>query len=226
MTTIRGLIFDFDGLIVDTELPVFQAWQEVYRAHGSDLAFTEWARCIGTSDDHFDPYQDLAEQLGRPLDRTAIDAALEPRHLALVEAQPILPGVRETLRAARERGLKLGVASTSPRKWVAGHLARLELDHYFDALACGDEVARVKPAPDLYQAALERLGLAAPEAIALEDSPHGVRAAQAAGIFAVAIPNPLTSQLDLDHADLRITSLAETPLDALLDRVSAQRGRG
>jgi beta-phosphoglucomutase-like phosphatase (HAD superfamily) len=90
---------------------------------------------------------------------------------------------------------------------------------YFAILKTGDQVARTKPAPDLYLAALDALGVRADQAIALEDSPHGVRSAQNAGIFCVAVPNQLTGRLPLEHADLRLTSMAALPLEELLRTV-------
>lgn len=213
---IRGLIFDFDGLILDTELPAFQCWQEIYQEHGCHLALSAYATCIGSWASTFDPYAHLEQQLGRVVDREEIYRRRRQRCLELVAQQPILPGVRKYIADAKRWGLKLGVASSSPRDWVAGHLARLGLLPFFDCLKCGDEVTATKPDPELYHAALSILALRAEEAIALEDSPNGVTAAKSAGIFCVAVPNPVTSQLSLDHADLRLPSLAHVPFEKLL----------
>jgi HAD superfamily hydrolase (TIGR01509 family) len=214
---IRGLIFDFDGLILDTELPDFQCWQEIYQAYGCHLALSAYAVCIGSRTSTFDPYTHLEEQLGRAVDREEIYRQRRHRSLELVAQQPVLPGVREYIAEAKRRELKLAVASSSSRDWVAGHLARLELLPFFDCLKCGDEVTATKPDPELYHAALATLGLRAEETIALEDSPNGVTAAKAAGIFCVAVPNPLTQQLSLGHADLRLSSLTDLPFEQLLE---------
>lgn len=216
---IRALIFDFDGLILDTEGPEFQTWQEVYAAHGGTLRFETWAETIGTIGG-FDPYAELERQIGHPIDREAIRHRRRQRFQELIVAEPARPGVVDYLEAARQRGLGLAVASSSPRAWVTGHLERLGLYRYFRCICCAEDVARVKPDPALYQAALAALGVGAAEAIALEDSPHGVTAAKRAGLFCVAVPNPLTSQLSLAHADLQIESLAALPLAQLLARVS------
>ena len=128
------------------------------------------------------------------------------------------PGVRDYLDAARRLGLGLAVASSSSRRWVAGHLERLGLADRFDVLRCAEDVTRVKPHPDLYVAALKALGAAPVAAIALEDSPNGVLAAKRAGLFCVAVPNPLTAKLDLTAADILLASLDELPLPALLRR--------
>ncbi|MDQ2903428.1 MAG: HAD family hydrolase [Ktedonobacteraceae bacterium] len=220
---IRALIFDFDGLILDTEIPSFQTWQEIYQAHGRSLDFTTWSACIGGSIELFNPYDHLEEQLGRPVDREALREQYRRRHVALVEAQSILPGVEQYIADARRLGLKIGLASSSSRGWAAGHLERLGLHAHFDCIRCADHVTHTKPDPELYLAVLEALHVRADEAFALEDSPNGVRAAQRAGLFCVAVPNTLTGQLSLDHADLRLASLADMPLEELIEVIQGAR---
>lgn len=220
---IQALIFDFDGLILDTEISAFQSWQEIYEAHGFDLPLERWAARIGGAAELFDPYEYLEAQLGRPIQREDIHDKRLQRHLALIETQVVLPGIEDYLRDARRLGLKIGVASSSPRNWVEGHLTRLGLLSFFDCMRCGDEVARKKPHPELYQGVLDTFGLRGDQAIALEDSPNGVRAAQQAGIFCVAVPNPITGQLPLDHADLRLSSLADLPLEELISLVQKRQ---
>ena len=124
------------------------------------------------------------------------------------------------LSAAKQRHLKLAVASNSSRKWVVGHLDRLGVADQFDAIITADNVTHVKPDPKIYQAALTALALRPEQAIATEDAPNGLLSARRAGIFSVAVPNPLTGQLPLE-ADLRLVSLADVPLDALLQTVQA-----
>lgn len=212
---IRAIVFDFDGLILDTELPEFQSWQEIYQAHGCTLPLAVWATCIGTTE-AFDPYAYLEEQLGRAIDREAVQLRQRQQCDALIAAQAVLPGVHDYIADARRLDLQLGVASSSSRAWVHGHLTRLELHQHFVCIACRDDVPRTKPDPALYQAALAALGVRPEEAIALEDSPNGILAAKRAGLFCVAVPNVLTRQLPLDHADLQIPSLAALPLSELL----------
>jgi HAD superfamily hydrolase (TIGR01509 family) len=216
---IRALIFDFDGLMVDTELPAFQSWQEIYQAHGCVLTLEEWAVCLGTSSDEFDPFTDLARKLGRPVNREELLALRVSRKGVLAAEQAALPGVRDYLLDARRLGLKIGLASSSPHQWVEDHLQRLGLVAYFDTLKCSEDVERVKPDPALYLAVLAALDVRETEAIVLEDSPNGVRAANRAGIFCVAVPNALSSRLQLDHADMRLASLADMPLARLITQV-------
>lgn len=212
---IRAIVFDFDGLILDTELPEFQSWQDIYQAHGCTLPFAVWAMCIGTTD-AFDPYTYLEEQLGRVVDREVVRRQQRQRCDALIAAQAVLPGVHDYIADARRLGIQLGVASSSSRAWVSNHLTRLDLHQHFFCIKCRDDVPRTKPDPALYQAALAALGVRPEEAIALEDSPNGILAAKRAGLFCVAVPNALTCQLPLHQADLQIPSLVALPLPKLL----------
>jgi len=219
---IRGLIFDFDGLILDTELPDFESWQEMFVEHGASLPLAAWTPMIGTAS-AFDLYDYLEQQAGRTIDRADVQERRRQRYHERVIAQVILPGVEACIRDAKARGLKVGLASASSPDWVLGHLARLGLHVHFDTVKTSADVARVKPDPALYRAALDALGLDAAEAIALEDSPNGIAAAVAAGLFCVAIPNAMTRDLDLSAANLRLTSLADLPLAELLRIVENHR---
>lgn len=219
---IRGLIFDFDGLILDTELPDFEAWQEMFIEHGVSLPLSEWTPLIGTASS-FDLYTYLEQRAGRPIDRTDVRERRRQRFLERVIEQAILPGVEECIMEAKRRGMKIGLASASSADWVLGHLERLGLHAHFDAVKTASDVERVKPDPALYLAALDALSLDANEAIALEDSPNGIAAAKAAGIFCVAIPNAMTRDLDVSAADLRLASLATIPLTELLAVVENRR---
>ncbi|HXH81299.1 MAG TPA: HAD family hydrolase [Candidatus Tectomicrobia bacterium] len=212
----RLLVFDFDGLILDTETPALESWREIYAAHGHALDEDLWTTNIGTAD-VFDPCRHLVSLVGTAVDGASVLARRNARFAELVAAQPVLPGVREYLDAARERGLPLAVASSSDRAWVEGHLDRLGLRDRFQVVRTSDDVPRVKPDPALYRAVLDAAGVAAHEAVAFEDSPNGVRAAKAAGLTCVAVPNALTARLDLSEADLRLGSLAEMTLPRLLE---------
>jgi beta-phosphoglucomutase-like phosphatase (HAD superfamily) len=174
---VRALVFDFDGLILDTEVPVYQAWSEVYERHGLRLDREFWASLVGRGHDHpYDPFADLERLVGRSLDREALQAARRRRQLELTLGLDVLPGVREWRREAAALGVRLGVASSSGRAWVEGHLARLGLDGW-DCVRCGDDVERTKPAPDLYLAALDCLAVAPGEA-SLAELPFAEAAAR------------------------------------------------
>ena len=216
---IRAVVFDFDGLIIDTEGPVYRSWLEVYQAHGEDLPFDRWVQIVGSTTAEFNPQRYLEERLGRPLSKEVLDHRIE-RRTEMVLAERVLPGVEARLDEARRLGLKIGVASSSTQEWVRGHLARLGLLDRFDCLRCRDDVANAKPAPDLYLAVLDCLAVRPDEAIAVEDSPNGVVAAHAARLRCVAIPNPITAKLDLSQADIVRASLADVTLAGLMERLS------
>ncbi len=221
---IRALIFDFDGLILDTEVPEWQSWQEIYQAHGCTLPLEVWATAIGTVG-AFDPHAYLEAQVGQSVPREPLHTQRRQRCDALIAQQPVLPGVRDYLTAAQQHGLVLGVASSSSRAWVHGHLARLALRQYFACISCRDDLEPPTPKPDpaLYRMTLDALGVRPDEAIALEDSPNGVLAAKRAGMLCIAVPNPLTRQLPLEHADVQLPSLAALPLAQLLQHIQHQR---
>jgi HAD superfamily hydrolase (TIGR01509 family) len=214
---IKALIFDFDGLILDTETPIFETWREIYREFDQDLNMGLWGQTVGgTAASNFDPLPYLQTLTGRDLSPLNLSMRASKQHRARVVALPPLPGVSATLHAARDLGLRLAVASSSPHHWVDGHLARLGLDHFFETVRCAEDVSHTKPEPDLYLSALDALGVSPLEAIAFEDSPHGVTAARRAGMFVVAIPNPITAQLSFEGESLRLVSMAQLVLDQLL----------
>jgi HAD superfamily hydrolase (TIGR01509 family) len=220
--TIKALIFDFDGLILDTETPDVHAWQNIYAEHGVSFPLESWGQIIGgmgASD--FDAGIHLQSLLGRPMDLQALRALQNQISHSLVEQQALMPGVLGYLHEAKRLGLRLAIASSSRHSWVDPHAERLGIFHYFDTVICADDVGigRTKPYPDLFLLALDQLGVRKQEAIIFEDSPNGVRAAQSAGIFVVAVPNPVTSLLSIENANLTLTSLTDLSLPDLLDKV-------
>jgi HAD superfamily hydrolase (TIGR01509 family) len=218
MVVIRGLVFDFDGLILETETPAYQAWAEVYREFGHELPKELWLEYIGREGGWFDALAYLEELVGPRDDRDAIQERRDARKTELVMVVAETAGLRALLSDARARGLRLAVCSSSTPKWVLGHLDRLDLRAFFDHVQCRDRPElRAKPAPDLYLAACAGLGVRPDEAIAFEDSRNGMLAAQAAGIRCVVVPNELTIAMDLTGADHRFESLASVSLQTLLD---------
>jgi len=220
---IRGLIFDFDGLILDSEPAVYQSWAELYLDYGCVLPLDRWKAIIGQgpSSRTFDPHTGLESAAGRPLDRAAVRAGRLERMTELLAPLPASPGVERYMSTAVALGLRLGVASSSSHAWVESHLARLGLRDRINAVACGDDVLATKPDPAVYRLVLDALALQPDEAIAFEDSPNGITAAKRAGLFCVAVPCALTADQPLDHADLRLTSLADLPLADLLALIAA-----
>jgi len=215
------LIFDFDGLILETEEPVYLSWEELYQEYNCRLPLDKWTSIIGTNEMEFgfDPISELENLIGKSLDREKILPERRQREIDMVMKQPVLPGVQEYLKDAKRLGLKVGLASSSTCDWVTGHLARLGLTDYFDSIQASDDVPRTKPDPTLYLLALDGLGMKAGETVAFEDSPNGILAAKNAGLYCVAVPNVMTRNLALDNADMHLESLNEISLERLLEKV-------
>jgi HAD superfamily hydrolase (TIGR01509 family) len=212
--TIRALIFDFDGLLVDTESAILRAWQESFTEHGTELPLEAWHAVVGTQNTSTAMVALLGE-LGINFDPRELRAKMRTRVLGLLETEGTRAGVRDYLAEASDRGLKLAVASSSTGEWVRAQLARIDLFDRFDAVLTGD-LHPAKPNPDLYLAALSVLRVEPGDAIAFEDSPHGVTAAKAAGIRCVAVPNAVTARLPFGHADVVLLSFTDKPLSDLL----------
>ena len=213
---IKALVFDFDGLILDTEGPVYQSWQELFQNYGYNLTLDDWQICIGSAEGTASFFDNLADKLDETFDMQVEAPKRLQRELELIAKQPILPGVLDYIHQGKEMGLKLGIASSSPCKWVMGHLEERGIRDHFESILAADDVRVTKPDPGLYANALRCLGVSPQQAIAFEDSPNGVLAAKRAGLYCVAVPNPLTRQLHIDEADLQLNSLQEMPLQVLL----------
>lgn len=216
---IKALVFDFDGLILETEGPVYQSWVDLYASYGLKLSLSDWLTTIGTQEADFNPAHELERLVSKRLDWDEIEPRRKALEFALLQAESPLPGVVDYLVEARQMGLSIGLASSSSSNWVRGHLTRLGLLDYFDSLRTRDHVELTKPDPALYLAVLEDLGVPANQALAIEDSPNGIRAAKQAGMRCVAVPNPLTRMLDLSEADLCLDSLNALNLRDLLRRL-------
>lgn len=224
----RAVVFDLDGLILDSETPDCLAWETVYAGYGLVFPRAAWLANVGRTDGPFDPL----EPFRRP-DAPAAPDDVQARWLAEHAAAKHeflvpLPGVTPLLDAVRARGMRTGVASSSGAAHVHDCLHGLGLFHRFDAVACGDEVPACKPAPDVYLLAARRLGVPPGACVALEDSEPGVRAARAAGMRCIAVPTALTRGFDFSAADLVVGSLVEVTPETIasLQVPSQAPGRG
>jgi HAD superfamily hydrolase (TIGR01509 family) len=209
---LRAIIFDFDGVILDTETPDLVAWQEIFAEHGLELDHAFWCQFVGRHGGMLDVVAHLEELVGAVLDSELILTRRRMRCMEMIHALGPRPGVESWLREAQAASILCGVASSSSLVWVEGHLERLGLRHHFSGLRCRDHVTRTKPDPDVYLAALECLGVSAADSIAIEDSPHGVAAAKAAGLRCLAVPNEVTRPLDFRRADMVLDSLEQVAL--------------
>jgi HAD superfamily hydrolase (TIGR01509 family) len=211
---LKALIFDYDGLIIDSESPEFESWQRVYAQHGQELEVKAWVHFIGGTA-VMDPKQDLERRVGRTLDWKPIQERRLKHHHELMAGRGLLPGVEDLMRSAREKGWKVGVASSSSSSWVEGGLERLGLLRHVQTVRTRDRVQNLKPHPEPYLAALADLGAEAAGSFAFEDSQIGVASAKAAGLMVVAVPNELTRLHDLSAADMILESLERFSLPEL-----------
>lgn len=218
---IRAILFDFDGLIIDTETAWFEAFVELYREHGLELSPEQYSRCIGTTFEAFDPYAALLESKNATRDelRGRIDQLYKKR---MVNAD-LRPGVRQYIRDARNNGLHTAIVSSSHLVWIESYIERFQLADSFDLIMTADRVQRVKPDPELYVRALSLLGVAGSEAIAFEDSLNGLKAAKAAGVHCVVVPNPVTLAMPFESAayDGILQSMADKPLKHVIEAISS-----
>jgi HAD superfamily hydrolase (TIGR01509 family) len=208
---ITALVFDFDGLICDTETVVFESVQRVFRDHGVDLTLDEWLPAVGAAEAPDWPVL-LEAAVGRPLDRAMLRAARQGHSDELMAVLALLPGVEALLDAARAAGVPCAMASNSPREWVAGNLERLGLAERFDVVVAVDEVTRPKPDPEPYLRAVAALGASPATTVGLEDTEIGLTAAHRAGLYTVAVPGPMSAHHDFSAADLVVTSLTDVTL--------------
>lgn len=219
---LKALIFDFDGLILDTETPEVLVWQSIYKEHGFELPVHEWEKTIGGYGiSNFDAAEQLSHLSSGRLDTVSLRSRYRKEADAIIHANPILPGVLDMIEQGRQSGLQVAIGSSSPHSWVDTHAKRLGIFEHFDRIICQDDVApgRTKPNPDIYLKALEQLNVKNDAAVVFEDSPNGVLAARRAEIFAVAVPNPLTVKMGVS-GDVTVSSLAELSLQKLSELVS------
>jgi HAD superfamily hydrolase (TIGR01509 family) len=217
----RALILDFDGLILETESACYGGWRALFQDHGTDYALEEYQRILGSEED---PRELFEQRCGRPEDWAVLDQRRRVIEDRLNTALAVQPGISALLDQADAMGLALGVASSSPHRWVDRHLATHGLLDRFDTIVCRDDVARAKPEPDLYLEALRRLELAPEQAVAFEDSHNGSLAAKRAGLRCVAVPTTMTATQDFAHADLVLSTLEGIELRVLLERLRNGRG--
>ena len=219
--TVRAVVFDFDGLILDTEEPEFLAWRQVWSEAGQELTLEEWSLAIGTVPEQsgFHPLVELVRRSGQDLDDKQVRARVRTLNHAAVAAKAVTSGALEWAREARDLGLGVAIASTSERAWIDGHLPRLGLAEWWQVISCLEECGTAKPDPASYRLACQKLGVEPAAALAVEDSRNGLLAAKAAGLTCVVVPSPMTAHMDFGEADLVLSSLSKVTLLETLVRL-------
>ncbi|WP_422661244.1 HAD family hydrolase [Paenibacillus sp. EC2-1] len=209
---IEAVIFDFDGLIRDTETYEFYSFQELLMEYGVELPLELYSSRIGGHINSFDPYEFLQQSIGEALDREYLRKLRRDKYDKLILNQKTLPGVQNYLDEAKGLGIKIGLASSAPRNWVVPNLEELELTDYFSCIRTHEDAKNIKPAPDLYLQVLDYFGVKPINAIAFEDSPNGAKAAKTAGMYCIIVPNKLTRELPFEAYDLQLNSLEDMNL--------------
>jgi putative hydrolase of the HAD superfamily len=214
---IKAIVFDFDGLIIDTETVWYHSYQQALGEVGIAFPMDVFARCVGTHDDELIRF--VEEQAGSAERAETIRANAASLHEHLMASVEAREGVRNFLDEAQTTGIKIGLATSSDRRWIDRFLGRLDLEDYFEVIVTRDDVANIKPDPELYRKAVQALGVLPSEAVAFEDSVNGAKAAKAAGLHCVIVPNPVTEQLAFERYELRIRSMGDHKLSDLLTQL-------
>ncbi len=204
-----AVLFDFDGVIIDSEWPIYQSWLRVFEGEGQVLTLETYVQCIGSDFDTWSPEKYLESLTGKSYDWERINAQRQVELEADLVGVDLLPGVLELFTRLKDAGVGIAVVSSSSHRWVDGWLEKLDLIRFCDHVVCRGDAPRIKPAPDLYLEAVRRFGCAASQCLVIEDSLNGVKAGNAAGCMTLAVPSRLTGVLDFSEADATASSLEE-----------------
>lgn len=213
---LRAIVFDMDGVIVDSEPVYLQANHNVCAAYGTRLSNEENASFVGLPDRETWSCVKARHELSASVEELIAASRKEYRRLVFAKGIGPIDGIDALMRELHGHGLLLAVASSTSRAVVDEICAGLRLDRYLTAKAGGDEVPRGKPYPDVYVLAMQRLGVVPEHCVAIEDSRNGVRAAQAAGLKCVGFHNPSSGNQDLSETELRVAALHELSVEVLM----------
>ncbi len=204
-----AVLFDFDGVLVDTEGAIYQAWLETFLAHGHDLPLEIYTRCIGSDFATWSPKTHLEELSGLAFDWHDLDARRQEKILGELAGEGTMLGVMELLDGLVSKNIPRAVVSSSSHHWVDGWLEKLAIADRFGTVVCRGDAPRIKPAPDLYLEAAKRLGILPGDCLVIEDSLNGMKAGKDAGMTVWIVPNRVTEGLDFSGADQVFQSLEE-----------------
>lgn len=211
----KAFIFDMDGVIIDSEPIHFDIDVQTMEYLGIPISPQELERFVGMTNP--DMWRILKQEynIAKPVEEI-IDYQLSSKIKAVraLELAPIA-GIMELISNLKKLGMKLGIASSSPRVFINEVLMKFQIGQYFDCVVSGEEVANGKPAPDIYVEAARQLGVHASECIVLEDSSNGIKAAQAANMRCIGFINPNSGNQDVTFADVIISKISEINVMAL-----------
>ncbi len=209
MTCPRAIIFDFDGVLFNTEEAIFNSWQILYEREGCALSREEYAPCLGAGYSRWDPASHLEEITGKKFDWQTENISRQAAIEAQLSTMDLMPGAFDLLHWCQAQGIRMVVASSSSRRWVDGWLRHLHAASFFERLFCRTDGFPVKPDPALFLAAINYLVLPTHACIVVEDSENGVLAASNAHIPCYAVPNTMTAHGDFSSAAAQFTSLVQ-----------------
>ncbi|UGB33264.1 HAD family hydrolase [Metabacillus sp. B2-18] len=203
----KAVVFDFDGLIIDTELALYEAFRKILQLDTNEFPIADYASYIGTDSEAL--YDYILEKTNGQMTLEEIIEKSSSLHKENLKSPVARDGVEDYLKEAKNVGLKIGLASSSDRNWVTFFLKELNLLEYFDIIQTRDDVENVKPDPSLYQNVINFFGIEPSDAIAFEDSVNGSKAALAAGLKCVIVPNKVTENLPFENIHLRLDSMKD-----------------
>ncbi|OPA81284.1 hypothetical protein BVG16_02915 [Paenibacillus selenitireducens] len=218
---IKAVVFDFDGLTLDTESSWYESLKQVYTKYGVEFPEESFFQTVGTFDGDFKPYQFLSNALQGTPDSESLKEEVHAIFHDIMSQKQLREGILDYLESAKKLGLKIGLASSSTKSWVESYLRAYGIYEYYDCIHTSDDVSRVKPDPELYLLALRSLGVEGHEAVAFEDSLHGLHAAKAAGLYGVVVPNAVTHHLPFTTHDWKLASMADMSLAELIQQIEA-----
>lgn len=214
---IKAIIFDFDGLIIDTESVWYESYKETLKSYQFDLPLAEFGECIGSDETVLNTY--FKKNLGESCNVDEIENRAFDIYKTKMSSPEARIGVLDYLQEASEMGFKIGLASSSSKEWVTKYLKELGFLNYFEVIVTRDDVEKVKPAPDLYLKAINDLKIDSSEGIAFEDSLNGSIAAMTAGLKCVIVPNSVTELSAFENYSLRLKSMSERSLSEVIELI-------
>lgn len=212
---LEAIIFDMDGVLVDSEYTYFQSKSQILREAGHEVEDSYHFQFMGTTSDYM--WEKMKQEFSLPLSVSDYVQQMTAFRQAMIQRDGIrvIPHVQEFVKGLSQSGLKLAVASSSSLAEIKVNLAEIGLSEYFSEVVSTEEVKNSKPAPDVYLAAAERIGVMPENCLGIEDTKNGTGAVHNAGMVCVGFANPVFPKQDLAFADTVVSSFAELTADSL-----------
>lgn len=210
---LKALIFDMDGVIIDSEPIHVEVNTKILKEEGITLSDSENCEFIGVRNHEMWDTLIKRHNIPRTVEQLLEKQKSHQMHRFLREKLDPIDGIRELLREAKRMNLKIALATSSPNYFAKFVLKSLGIQVFFDQLVTAGDVSKGKPDPEIYLTAAKMLDVDPKESIAIEDAPLGIKAAQAAGMRCVGFTNPNSGNLDISHADIVVSSIRDINLE-------------